>query len=461
MSVKTPSHRRSELPMYQEIIDADARPAPPVFREYSEVNINIPSVPRARYIDKAFFDLEIERMWPRVWQIACREEQLPEVGDCLLYESPGASLLIVRSSETDIKCYYNTCRHRGMKLCAADTSVRQIRCPYHGFTWNLDGGLAKIPHAWDFPQIKRDDFRLAEVRVARWGGFVFINRDPSAPSLESYLGNLREHFASWPFDTMYLAINIRKEIRANWKTCIEGFIESMHVAELHSQATPFSGDSSTQYDVWPGNENISRFLEPSGIQSEEHPVKLDEQQVYASMLRVMTGSDQGPPLPAGARARTAMAELSRAAASAADGRDYSGLSDTEALDPAQYSIFPNIVTFRTLGFPYLYRFLPMRDDPHRTQFDFMIFRPKPRDGSALPEVNRIDLGPDDTYSGCGTFPPWLGQIYDQDSSGLAQVQEGLRAGGPKDIVFSQYQEVRIRHLHQTLMRYLSEQPARV
>jgi nitrite reductase/ring-hydroxylating ferredoxin subunit len=452
----SPSHRQSDLPMYQEIIGADARPAPAVFREYSEVNIDVPRVPRARYTDKAFFDLEIERMWPRVWQLACREEEIPEVGDCLLYESPGASLLLVRSSESEIKGYYNTCRHRGMKLCAADTSLRQIRCPYHGFTWNLDGTLARIPSAWDFPQIDRSSFGLAEVRTARWGGFVFVNRDAAAAPLESYLGNLPAHFADWPFDSMYLAVVIRKEIQANWKTCIEGFIESMHVAELHSQATPFSGDSSTQYDVWPGNENISRFLEPSGIQSEEHPSRLDEKEIYASMLRVMTGSDQGPSLPSGVRARTAMAELSRSVASAADGRDYSDLSDAEALDPAQYSIFPNIVTFRTLGFPFLYRFLPLRDDPHRSRFDFMIFRPKPTDGSALPEARRIELGPDDTYSGCGALPPWLGQIYDQDSSGLAQVQEGLRAGGPEDIVFARYQEVRIRHLQQTLMRYVSE-----
>jgi hypothetical protein len=342
-----------------------------------------------------------------------------------------------------------------MKLCAADTSVRQLRCPYHGFTWHLDGALAKVPAAWDFPQVRNDDFRLAEVRVGLWGGFVFINRDAAAAPLETYLANLPGHFANWPPGEVYLAVNIRKEIRANWKTCIEGFIESLHVAELHSQAAPFSGDSSTQYDVWPGNENISRFLEPSGIPSEEFPAQQSEQQIYAAMLRTMTGSDQAPTLPIGARARTVMAELSRSAASQADGRDYSRLSDAEALDPAQYSIFPNIVLFRSLSFPFLYRFLPARDDPHRTMFDFMIFRPKPNNGAAVPDVQRIDLGPDDTYSACGALPPWLGQIYDQDSSGLAMVQEGLRAGGPEEVIFARYQEVRIRHLHQTLMRYLN------
>jgi phenylpropionate dioxygenase-like ring-hydroxylating dioxygenase large terminal subunit len=150
----SPRYGRSNQPMYHDIIAADSRPTPAVFREYSEVDIDVPDAPRARYVDKKFFDLEIERRWPRVWQLACREEQIAEVGDCLAYESPGASLLLVRNRENEIKAFYNTCRHRGIKLCAADTSVRDLRCPYHDFTWNLDGTLAKVPSRWDFPQIK-------------------------------------------------------------------------------------------------------------------------------------------------------------------------------------------------------------------------------------------------------------------------------------------------------------------
>jgi phenylpropionate dioxygenase-like ring-hydroxylating dioxygenase large terminal subunit len=442
--------------MYQDVIAADSRPSPPVFREYSELNIDIPSVPRERYVSQDFFNLEIERLWPRVWQLACREEQIPEVGDCLTYDSPGASLFLVRCSAQEIKAYYNTCPHRGMRLCASDTSVSQIRCPYHGFTWHLDGSLAYSPARWDFPQLKTGEPHLEEVRVASWGGFVFINRDPQAPSLQSYLANLPEHFATWPREDVYLSVMLHKVMGANWKACIEGFVEAFHVAELHSQARPFGGDSSTQYDVWPGNENISRFLEPTGIPSEEHAAPMTEQKIYAAMHELMTGSKDAPDIGAGTRAREVMAQMSRTVMSQIDGRDYSELSVTEALDPAQYSIFPNIVIFRSLGYPYLYRFLPLRDDPHHTQFDFMIFRPKPRDGSPIPEVRHIHLGQTDTYQASGVFPPWLGQIYDQDTAGFGQLQEGLRSGASLNVMFSRYQEIRIRHMHQTLMRYLSE-----
>jgi nitrite reductase/ring-hydroxylating ferredoxin subunit len=450
--------RATAYPTYQEIIAQDPRPGGAVFADCPETAVDFPEVPRERYLSKAFFDLEIERMWPRVWQLACREEQIPEVGDCLLYESPGASLVIVRAEPDLIKAFYNTCLHRGMRLCQSDTSVRQLRCPYHGFTWNLDGTLARVPAKWDFPHLDEKTFTLPEARVGRWGGFVFINRDPDAPSLETYLANLPSHFATWPREDVYLAIQIRKVIKANWKACIEGFIEAFHVAELHAQALPFGGDASTQYDVWPGNETISRFLEPSGVPCADYPRPLTQQQIYAIMIRTMTGGE-APELPPGVTARAALAELGRTTMSELDGRDYGSLSDTEALDPAQYSIFPNIVLFRSLGFPYAYRFLPLRDDPHSSIFDFMIFRPKPADGSSPPEVQHMLLGPDDTYSACGAFPPWLGEIYDQDSGGLGMVQEGLRAGSTRKLLLSRYQEVRIRHLHQTLSRYLAEPPA--
>ena len=445
---------------YQEIIARDLRPGGEPFTECPETAVDFPEVPRERYISKEFFDLEIERMWPRVWQIACREEQIPEVGDCLLYDSPGASLIIVRSADDTIKAFYNTCLHRGMRLCHADTNVRQLRCPYHGFTWNLDGSLARVPAKWDFPYLDEAGFTLPEARVGRWGGFVFVNRDPAAPPLETYLANLPAHFARWPREDVYLAIQIRKVIKANWKACIEGFVEAFHVAELHAQALPFGGDVSTQYDVWPGNETISRFLEPSGVQCADYPTELSQQQIFSAMIRTMAGGE-APALAPGQTARAAMAELSRTTMSGLDGRDYAGLTDTEALDPAQYSIFPNIVLFRSLGFPYAYRFLPLRDDPHSSHFDFMIFRPKPTDGSPLPEVQHIVLGPEDTYTDCGAFPPWLGHIYDQDAGGLGMVQEGLRAGPSRPLLLSRYQEVRIRHLHQTLSRYVAEPPVRI
>jgi len=121
-----PDYRDSSAPAYQQVIAGDPRPAPPLFTEYAETDVPVRRVPRAQYTDPAFAALEQERMWSKIWQMACREEQIPEEGDCVLYEAPGASLIIVRTDGDTIKAYYNSCLLRCMKPGATDTPTREI-----------------------------------------------------------------------------------------------------------------------------------------------------------------------------------------------------------------------------------------------------------------------------------------------------------------------------------------------
>ena len=227
-----PDYRDSPAPTYQQVIARDPIEAPASLRQIHPTHIEMPRVPRERYTSQTFFDLEKERMWSRTWQVACRVEEVREVGDCVLYDSPGASLIIMRSAPDVIKAFYNGCLHRGMKLCASDTSVNKIRCPYHGMTWNLDGSLQNLPARWDFDPVEDSELALPEARVGLWGGFVFVNRDPASPSLETYLGPLIAEFADWSRDDVYLDTRVTKVMEANWKCCIEGFVEAFHVAEL-------------------------------------------------------------------------------------------------------------------------------------------------------------------------------------------------------------------------------------
>lgn len=449
-----PAYRDSSAPVYQEVIANDPVPAPAIFRDYSETDVPVTSVARDEYRSPAFAAQEREHVWSRVWQMACREEQIPEVGDVVVYESPGASIIVVRSDDDEIRAYYNSCRHRGMKLCAHDTSVNKLACPFHGFTWDLDGTLTHVPARWDFPGLRDDRMGLVQVKVGRWGGFVFINRAENPQPLEQFLGHLVPHFTDWSYDKLYLATIIRKPIDANWKTSVEAFLEAYHVPGIHAQAMPFGGESSTQYDVWPDDPHVSRFLEPTGITSDQHPRVLSEQEILDSLLQVVFASGDAVQLPDGDKARLFLAAGMRAEMGKLTGADYSGLSDTEAGDALQYYLFPNIVIFRSLPYPFVYRFLPHRDDPNRSTFEFMVFRPR-LDDAAPPEVQIVELGEEGTFANSGVLPPWQGEIYDQDVDGLRQCQEGLRDGGDTDIIFSRYQEVRIRHLHQTLHRYLN------
>ena len=141
-------------------------------------------VPKDRYVSRAFGDLEMERLWPRVWQVACRTEEIPEVGDYVEYLIGDQSILVVRSAPDAVQAFYNTCLHRGTRLAdgCGQFSDCEIRCRYHAWRYHLDGRIKEIVDREEFGPVPAD-LRLREVRAECWGGFVFINMDPDAPPL--------------------------------------------------------------------------------------------------------------------------------------------------------------------------------------------------------------------------------------------------------------------------------------
>ena len=129
-----------------------------------------------------------------MWQFACRVEHIPEPGDYIVYEIADLSFVVIRTDTGEIKAYPNACLHRGRRLKDHDGHCSELRCPFHGFAWALDGELADVPASWDFPHVAAradDDFHLPECKVGTWAGFVFINPDPDAEPLDDFLGDLR------------------------------------------------------------------------------------------------------------------------------------------------------------------------------------------------------------------------------------------------------------------------------
>ncbi len=177
---------------YQELLDTDTHEVPDILRREQPLDGGPTFVPVERYISQEFFQLERAKVWDRTWQMACREEHLPNVGDYVVYEVAGRSYLVVRSSPSAIKAFHNVCLHRGRLLrTEGGTRAAEFRCPFHGFGWKIDGSLLNIPCAWDFPQVEDPaEWSLRGVQVATWGGFVFINPDPAAAPLAEYVGEL-------------------------------------------------------------------------------------------------------------------------------------------------------------------------------------------------------------------------------------------------------------------------------
>jgi phenylpropionate dioxygenase-like ring-hydroxylating dioxygenase large terminal subunit len=442
-------------PSVQEVLAGDKNPAPEIMRSESPATgLGTEDISIERYFDKSWHDREIEKIWRKTWQIACRVEELPDVGDHIVYEIAHESLIVVRSAPDEIRAYVNSCLHRGTLLRKDGGCVKQFRCPFHGFTWSLQGKLTDLPADWDFPQVDRNKFNLPEAKVGLWGGFVFINLDPDCESLEKYIEILPQHFEAFALEDRYKAVHVAKIMPCNWKLSMEAFIEAYHVPLAHAQTLSYYGDQNTQYDVWPGVHHVNRMISVQGISSPA----LDDitpEMIVKTMRRDIPFFDGKPiEIGPGDTARSKLAERAREKMSLASGRDLSGLSDTESLDLIQYSLFPNSVPWGGQSLPVCYRFRPYGDNPEMSIMEIMFLFAKAPDGSHPAPAKIHWLGVDQPWADA----PELGsaaRISDQDTDNLKRIQRGLRATKKPGVTLAVYQESRIRHFHQTLDAYMA------
>ena len=119
----------------------------------------------------------------KTWQMACRLEEIPNVGDFQIYEIIDQSVLVVRSESDRVQAFYNSCLHRGRKLATQPGHKAEFRCPFHGFCWQLNGDFKESPSPWDYQHLTDEMLQLPELQVGTWGGFVFVNFDVSAKPL--------------------------------------------------------------------------------------------------------------------------------------------------------------------------------------------------------------------------------------------------------------------------------------
>ena len=251
---------------YTQLLREDSHPVPDYLLRDSPIEEGEPTlVPVERYTSREWHDLEVENLWKRVWQMACHEDDIPDVGDYLVYDIVGLSFLVVRVAEEEFKAYYNACLHRGRLLRQEDGKrARDLRCAFHGWTRNLDGSLKEIPCQWDFPYVDPEEQSLPEVKVGRWGGFVFINPDEDAEPFEDFVDDLASHFTNLPYEKRYKEAHVAKILRCNWKVAQEAFMEAYHVVATHPQILAGICDANSKYDVF---GNYSRAITPNGVPS--------------------------------------------------------------------------------------------------------------------------------------------------------------------------------------------------
>ena len=502
---------RSKGITYNELLDMDTHNVPTKLREDAPLEPGPTIVNPSIYYSRDFFDLEVERLWKRVWQLACHEDDIPNVGDTLVYDIASLSYIIVRTGKDEIKAFPNACLHRGRALATEDESgLHEFRCPFHGWAWKLDGTLKEVPCQWDFPSVSAKTHSLPSVQVGRWGGFVFINPDDKAGPLKEFLGDINRHFEPIPFERRYKSAHVAKKLRCNWKVAQEAFMEAYHVVATHPTLLPVMGDANSKYDVF---GNMSRAISPNGLLSphvnpEVVADPVDGATAYTKIRHALSGNiyerlalgrvkvttrngtsgifDEaahhlegeldhadiqlcnwvGGALAEGMEnepdtttigpvpdRRKAAADAQRALWRERLGAEVDQVSDAEFVDTIYYNVFPNISPWGCFN-PIFYRFRPYGDNPEECIHETMLMLPVPK-GEERPAPAKIHwLDFDDDY----VEAPELGmlaKVFNQDVVNLPHVQKGMKSIKSKEIVFANYGETKIRHFHKILKEWLS------
>lgn len=438
---------------WDDLAAQDSRKVPAYLLEDDYKYLGSDPLSPDRYTSPEFFQQEVEKMWPHVWQYAAREEELPEPGSTVVYENAGRSFLIVRQEDGSIRAFHNVCLHRGRKLRTANGRASEFRCPYHAWTWNTDGSLKQIPCRWDFEHLNDADLSLPEAQVGLWGGYIFIKEAEGGPTLEEYLAPIPEHFARWEHENRYTTAWVGKVVKANWKACAEAFMEAYHVVATHPQIMPFTGDANTKYYVWGDYVNLA--LTPFGSTSPHmRDRNLNQQEIMDAFLKYngrVVPQGETIIVPEGKTVREAMGDFNRKRYSEMAGRDLDFASDAEMQDAFTYNVFPNFSPWGGFYPAVTYRWRPWPDQDHTLMEIRILSLLKPGEKAPPCQPMRL-LGEDETWeSALGV----LGGIVDQDMGNLPHVQTGMKASKNKQLHLGNYQEIRIRHFHQTLDKFLN------
>jgi choline monooxygenase len=195
------------------------------------------TLPASWYTSDSVFRLEMQAIFSRTWQYACRTDEVARSGDFLACRAGNVPVVVLRNSHNEIVAFVNVCRHRGAEIVLDGSRGNRstLQCHYHGWTWNLDGSLRAVPGTEDEPCFRKEDFPLARVATAVLDPFMFVNPDPQAPGWDETVGELPRILAAAPAPLATLPFHERRtyDMKANWKVVVENFLECYHCPIAH------------------------------------------------------------------------------------------------------------------------------------------------------------------------------------------------------------------------------------
>lgn len=211
------------------------------------------TLPQRYFVSPEVFAEEQKKIFSRQWMLVGHQSQIAKAGDYLVQDVAGESLIIVRDKCGDVHGFYNVCRHRGTRLkedaCGHSSA---IQCPYHAWTYGLDGKLTGAPHMDDVPGFDKADYSLHTVNLGLWEGFIFVNLAKDPRSLEEWFAPLAGKFLHWNMSLLRSAKRVEYDVRANWKLMFENYSECYHCPGVHPMLSKVSPYDSAENDLCEG-----------------------------------------------------------------------------------------------------------------------------------------------------------------------------------------------------------------
>ncbi len=203
--------------------------------KYDEVAACSYSINTCCYTEAKFLDIERQQIFHRSWQFLCHEEKLSEAGSYVSMSIEGQSVVAIRNGDGGLAAFYNVCKHRGHELLFGEGKTKRVTCPYHAWTYDLDGGLVTAPRSEHLEDFNQKEICLDKVRIEIFCHLVFVNLDPNAISLAQQSGNLASEIMQYVPDLAKLtfAHRLTYRVKANWKSVVDNFLECYHCPVAH------------------------------------------------------------------------------------------------------------------------------------------------------------------------------------------------------------------------------------
>jgi phenylpropionate dioxygenase-like ring-hydroxylating dioxygenase large terminal subunit len=414
--------------------------------------IEVPDrVRKERYYDADFYAMEAEMLWPRVWQMACRLEEIPQPHDFVEYQFLDQSVVVVRTDDMGVRAFQNVCRHRGVRLVeGSGTCTSGFTCPFHGWCYGRDGKNTYVGGAKTFAEhnLQPDDINLTPVHCEVWGGCAWINLDDDAPPLRQCLEPAASILDAWKVESLRTEWWYAARLPVNWKLAEEAFVEQYHVVETHPQLNI----PGMRYSMRPGAPFDARAFVDAEIKYLRTMSDGMAGMVHANDVRIAEGlrDIELPDDPTQAietwnrTLNTAVIDWHRDAGS--DLPDLNELDAQGTNEPMGYC-FPHYFVLPMYSSASSYRFRPL--GPEETLMEIWSLTRFP-EGSERPKPTPPEPWAHDDPR----WPP----IPKQDFSNLPRQQKGLHTKGFEYMRLSERMEGHISNFHRTIDGFLAGLP---